>query len=347
MEIPKISKIEEVRHVLDVDWLAKEALSDDEYIQYKSKDIKDPLLAEKIKRNFIFPLDKISCRFEMNPSPPEVTNALQKACTVEQDGVALQVDDDNLKTNDENLNRKELLDNINLLPLRYGIKKDEIKSIELSLNVYNKSNEVMEIKAGDIKVKGYKLKDTLFLPSTQLIFLNPGRGLEIDSIRIIKFNTEDHIKFNTAISGAIWPLDRKRGDSTTNSTPLHHEVKFIINCVAKNDKMVLLSIIRDGCDNLIMRLRVLLDIILRDDPSFVEKYSDKYVLQIQETNCIGKMLERVCYNLFPKVPYISAEVLYHTKIMTVTITGTDARTMLLKTVEQCISIFENIKRQLI
>ena len=52
MEIPKISNITETRHILDVDWLAKAALSDDEYRQYKSKDIKDPSLAEKIKRNF-------------------------------------------------------------------------------------------------------------------------------------------------------------------------------------------------------------------------------------------------------------------------------------------------------
>ena len=106
------------------------------------------------------------------------------------------------------------------------------------------------------------------------------------------------------------------------------------------------NIIKGGCSNLSKRLYTLLDIVESDNVIYVEKYTDAYKVRIEETNGLGKLLEQVCVMIYPKVPYITAELIYHTKILTIHITGKDSREMLLNTIKKCILIYKHIQTQI-
>jgi hypothetical protein len=241
------------------------------------------------------------------------------------------------------MNQKELCDNINLLPIRFNIPKDEINSIELFIDITNNTDDVLTVQAGDMKTKGYKLQSQLFFPSTVLIYLNPGKRLSVNNIRVVKGNTETHAKFLIAPQSAIWPLDRKPDDTTINSNHIKHEITFMVNVVSKSEKDIAKTIINNGCSNLIARLRFILDIVDRDDSLFVEKYREKYIVRVEETNCIGKLIERIGITIYPKIQYIGAELLYHTKICTITITGSDSRKMLLNIIKTGIKLYESLQ----
>ena len=56
-------------------------------------------------------------------------------------------------------------------------------------------------------------------------------------------------------------------------------------------------------------------------------------------------LNEYVYILFPDVEYITAELIYHTKIVTIHIKGINARTQLLATIKDCIRIYKKILGQ--
>ena len=347
LSFPKISIQREERISAPVDFLAKSLLDPDDYESFKKPGTKDEELQSHIKRYLTYNLDKLTVLLHIENAAPEIANALQRAATTEQDGYGLDVEYTDIHTNDESMNKVELMENIHILPLRNGINEEEMNAIELSLNIKNTTNHVLAVLAGDISVKGYKLKDHLFYNNTPLIYLNVGKSVNVNNIMIKRGNTADHTRYLTAVNGSIWPLDRKAGAKTPNSTPMKHEIRFTVNAISKEEssKKVINRIMTGGCENLIERLKVLLQIVHEDNLLYLQKYDNLYVLKIEETNGIAKLLERVCYTLFPEVEYITAEVIYDTKIMTLQIKGSDAKNMLLKTIMRSVEIFENIQKQ--
>ena len=348
ISFPKVSIVQEDRFVVSTDWLAKNLLSEDDYSTYKSgKFQNDTELQEYIKKYLTFNLDKLSVVIHVDNANSEITNALQRASTTEQNGYGLDVEYKDVTTNDENMNIVELIKNIHLLPLRNGITKEESDTIELSINIKNTTNNVLAVSAGDMTIKGYKVKDHLFYNSTTLVYLNIGKSLTVNNIRIKEGNTEEDTRYLTATNGSIFPLDRKKDSKTPHSKHLKHELTFKVNAVSKTEKSrdVTKRILMGGCDNLIERLQVILQIVNEDNVLYTQKYDDAYILKIEETNSIAKMLERICFNLYPDVEYITAEIIYDTKIMTLHIKGSDARNMLLTTIVTAIKIYENIKQQ--
>ena len=346
MDFPKITNISEIRKPLEAKDFAKDVLSDDEYREFKTGHYTNPATKEFVDKYLTFPLDKMEIRFEMHKSPTEITNALQKACTTEQEGYALQCQHIDLDTNDENMNQELLILNIEILPLRYGLSIEEIDTIGLSLNIKNTGDQIMTVNAGDLQHhKGYKLKQPLVFPSTALTYLNIGKSLRIKEIKISRGYTSEHTKYLTAVNGAIWPLDIPKGYSTRTYTPTKYEVTFNLNCVGKHTENVAKNIIRTGCGYLISRLRNLLSIVSTDNILYVEKHSNEYIVKVEENNSIAKLLERVCIILFPEVEYMTAEIIYHTKIVTIHLKGSDARKILLDTINQCIKIYTNIQGQ--
>ena len=291
-------------------------------------------------------LVRVNIRFRMSDSPPEVTNALQKACSTEQDGYSLHVTYTDVHTNDENMNKVELVNNINLIPLNYDAIDYTYTSVRLSINVKNNGNSQMAVATIDIDVKGYKLGTKLFHPSYVIIYLTPGKSLSVQNIRIQKGNTRDHTKYLTAPVPFIWPRDRGPGDSTTKSTPMIHDVGFNINSASPNGKNYAEKMIQSGCKDLIVRLTRLEHIVSTDDKLYVEKYENSYIVRVEETNGIAKMLEVVCIGLFPDVEYFTAELVYHTKLVTIHVTGINAKSQLLATIKDCIRIYKSVHDQI-
>lgn len=342
---PKISNISEKEIKIPEDYNAKVSLTEEEYKEYKSGNIKNEELSDFIERYIkIQDLITLNIRFEITNSPPEVTNALQKACTCEQDHYAFNVEYTDIHTNDPNLNKTELLNNIIFIPLNYDIVDDNYDSINFYINIKNNTNAPLPILSKDMNITGYKISKPLFYTSFELVYLDIGKTLKVDNIKVVRGNTRDHTKFLVATNGAIWPLDRKKGDLTINSTPLKHEVTFNISCVSPG-KGYTKKIIKSACENLIERLTYILDIVSTDNPMYIEFYEKIYVLKIKETNGIAKLIERIYYTLYPNVEYITAELIYHTKNVTVHIKGSNIKDQLMNTLKECIRIYSNIKKE--
>lgn len=350
ISFPKVSIVQEKRFTAPTDWLAKTVLNEDDYIAYKNGKYENDLeLRKYVKKYLTFNLDKLSVTIHVDNANNEVTNALQRASTTEQNGYGLDVEYGDVSTNDENMNITELIKNIQLLPLRNGISQEEIDAIDLSINIKNTTNNVLAISAGDMIIKSYKIKEHLFYNSTTLIYLNIGKSLTVNNIRIKEGNVEEDTRYLTATNGAIFPLDLKKDSKTPHSRYMKHEITFKVNAISKNEKSrdVTKRILIGGCDDLIKRLQIILQIVNEDDVLYTQKFDDAYILKVEETNSIAKLLERICFNIYPEVEYITAEIIYDTKIMTLHIKGSDARNMLLTTIVTAIKIYENIKQQFI
>ena len=98
-------------------------------------------------------------RFEINNSPTELTNALQKACTTEQEGYAFECFSKNIETNDYYLDQELLASNLELLPIRYGLSTDEITNIKAKINIVNDTNDILPISSSDLMFdQGYNIK---------------------------------------------------------------------------------------------------------------------------------------------------------------------------------------------
>jgi hypothetical protein len=348
MNKAQISSVIEKVHTIDIIALAKEIFTPDEFKEYERHKKGDNSVGSYIKEvtKRVLPitdLKRIRVEAVMENTPPEFANALQRAATSEQNSYAFDIKYENIQTTDADMNKNELLDNVIFIPLRYGMTETEFFNSEFSLDIRNESNHIKPVLAGDLKVKGHNLTKPLFHPTIELIYLRPECHLIVKEITISKGNMEDHAKYMVASNGSTWPLDRPKDAKTSNFTPMKHRISFNVNTVLSEDKDVGKKILRGGCQNLIQRLTLLLEIIDGEDSSlYFEEYKDHSELSLVESNSIGMLLERACYVLFPKVEYVSANVCYHTMKMTFVIYGSDSKNMVLSTIRESIKMYQRM-----
>tara|TARA_B110000908_G_C10267723_1_gene466209 strand:- start:2360 stop:3418 length:1059 start_codon:yes stop_codon:yes gene_type:complete len=352
MNKAQISSIQEKIHTIDINALAKEIFTEDEFKEYirhkKGDNSVGSYIKDVTKRVLpISDLKKVRVEAIIENAPPEFANALQRATTSEQFSYSLEVKYENIQTTDKDINKTELLDNITFIPLRYGISEIEFFNLEFSLDIRNEGNHIKPVLAGDLKVKGHNLTKPLFHPTIELIYLRPECHLVIENITISKGTMEDHAKYMCASNGSTWPLDRPVDAKTTNFTPMKHRISFNINTVLVDEQESGKKLLRTGCQNLIQRLTLLLDIINSEDSSlYFEEYKDHSQLALIETNSIGMLLERACYILYPKIEYVSANICYHTMLMTFVVYGPDSKNMVLSTIRECIKMYQRIHEQI-
>lgn len=345
----QISSVTESFDKVDISTLAKDLFDSEDYANYKKGESHyNDYIRETLKKVLaINDLNKVHVEVILNNCPPEVANALQRASTSEQDYYAFEVHYDNIQTTDKDMNKTELLDNITFIPLRYGISETEFRNAEFFLDIRNDGHMVRPILTGDLKVKGYNFNKHLFHPTMELIYLNPGCRLIVKNITISKNNTEEHTKYLTATNGCTWPLDRPKDAKTSNFTAMKHRVSFNVQTVLPEDKDTGVKILTGGCHNIISRLQHLMELITGEDSTlYFKEFKDHSELDVIETNTIAKLIERVCHTLYPKVSYISAEISYHTKLITIHIYGTDSKNILINTIKESIKIYGDILNQL-
>ena len=138
--------------------------------------------------------------------------------------------------------------------------------------------------------------------------------------------------------------DLSKTVKTSNITPLYHEIRFRVNCVLKDDTNVAKKIINSSLDEIIQKLRDLLDIVKRNDQIYVNTSLDVLTLNINETNAIGKMLERKIYDFYKdEIDCVSSELLYHTDVTTIRIKAGSPKKILENTLEKMIQQYLNLK----
>lgn len=347
---PKVSIVEETVYTVPIDELAKMLLDEDDYLKFKNnKTSGDEELQEYIKKTLTYNLDKLYVKVHINNAHTEISNALQRASTTEQLSYGLNVEYEDIISDDENMNKMELLKNIHLLPLRNGLTEVDCNTVELSINIKNDTQNVLAVLARDMHPRASKINEPLFYNNTALIYLDIGKRLSVHNIRITKGDTKDDTRYLTATNGSTFPPEREMGSKTPNSVEMLHEITFNVNAVSRMERprTITTRIFIGGCDNLIERLRTILQVVEDDNIRYIERYNEEYILKIEETNSIAKGLERIYVTLNPEVQYIATDVSYHTKLMTLHIKGNNTKTYLIRTINTIITIYENIRKQFI
>ena len=192
-------------------------------IEILSKYINDKKMLE-------FPLHSLHVEGTIKNTHPAYINGLLRAC-FESDHYALECDYENIKKEDEHINTIMLLDNIKLVPLRYGISDSIIDGLVMRIDVTNTDQDNFYVKTGDIRFN--KKIDPIFLPNIPLISLGKGKRLVIENIRIIKGNTFDGIRFSPitttySSSSKTNVRDMDNGTKTRDFTFKFHIINAII-----------------------------------------------------------------------------------------------------------------------
>ncbi len=302
-----------------------------------------------------FPLHRCLISLEVHGAPPEISNALVRASTTEQEGLSLEMRDENVKTNDPYINVPRLVDNMKFIPIVYGLKDEVIKSLTLFMDIHNASQEIRPITFGDLQYS-MKLGHPLSYPSTVLTYLQPGMRLQIDHISIIRGNgfapstSRETARFFPAHAYSLVPLDREAnpkprfsyGDEVATSCPMKHRIRCEIGAMVPGSTGILDVMFYKGCLSILVRLGYLAHAVETRDPASYEEVKGRVVLSLPETNTIAKMLDRVAFILYPDIGAITSESRYPDDILVVIVEDSRARDILIETIRTCSKIFERL-----
>lgn len=251
-------------------------------VEILSKYIKDKKMLE-------FPLHALKVEGTIKNTHPAYINSLLRAC-FEADHYALECEYENIKKEDEHINTIMLLDNIRLVPLRYGITDDIIDGLVMRIDVTNKNEDDFYVKTGDIRFN--KKINPIFLPNIPLIALGKGKRLVVENIRIVKGNNFDHVRFSPitttySASSKTSVREMDNGNKLRDFT-----FKFHINSIldTDDDKSIAYEIINVGRLSLIERLNSILTAIKTKDVEYVDIDNETLTINYPENNTISRII---------------------------------------------------------
>lgn len=297
-----------------------------------------------------FPLNSLAVEIKIPNTYPQIANALARALAVETPHYALAVIYENISKTDRDINTDLLTENIALLPLRYGLTDKDIDGINMELNITNNGSDVMQVRAGDISFIGsYKPSSAIFMPTTQLIALAPGRRLYVRNIKIVRGMGIDHAKFAvTRDNYRCMRIDNGDGPISPdllNPDKRDYMIQFEVNCVLPNSTDIGRTILHNGCDTILHRLGIIKDIVESKDVVYLRQEKDRLELTVPaETNTIACLLERVIVAEFPNVKFISINV--DNSGMKLILRVDDHYAVLLKSIDKCRVIYMGLRESI-
>ena len=302
-------------------------------VEILSKYIKDEKMLD-------FPLHSLKVEGTVKNTHPAYINGLLRAC-FESDHYALECEYENIKKEDEHINTIMLLDNIKLVPLRYGITDDIIDGLVMKIDVTNKDQDNFYVKTGDIRFN--KKIDPIFLPNIPLISLGKGKRLVVANIRIVKGNSFDHVRFSPITTTYSAASKTNTREMDNGSKLRDFNIKFHINSILDkdDDKNISYEVLNTGRISLIERLNYILTAIKTKDVEYVDINDDTLTINYPENNTIARIIF-IGMNLEIKdLKFISytAEI---NENMNIVITYPDVQTNVVKVFNKLIKYFTEL-----
>lgn len=290
-----------------------------------------------------FPLNALTVEVKIPNTYPQIANALIRAAVMETPHYALDVIYESISKTDRDINTDLLTQNIALLPLRYGLTDKDIDGINMELNITNNGTDMMQVRAGDISFIGsYKPTSAIFMPTTQLIALGPGKRLVVKNIKIVRGMGIDHAKFATARDNyrcmRIDDSSKPIIPDLMNPNKRDYMIQFEVNCVLPNSTDIGRTILHNGCDTILHRLGIIRDIVESKEVIYLRQEKDRLELTVPgETHTIACLLERVIVTEYPNIRFISINV--SDSGMKLVLSSDDQYSILIKSVDKCRAIY--------
>lgn len=299
-----VSKVNVVKHEIEE---SKELLKLFKLIETHQKEIKNA-------RDLLPKISWHTLSFELSGTYSAFANAIRRMLIEEIPTYCLDVLDTDIETNDEFILNDMLTKNINLLPIRQEIKDAEKASA--SLEIYNSTNQIIDITSSDIKCQGCEIIDENII----VIRLRPGKHLKINNMNILRGCSKKRAdKFSLLNNVQYWPIDHEPYDikSNTGERSINKDpTNFYISCTTCGN-IQLKTLINLLNEELTQRLTKILDLLTEYSKQEGQKfyYSQDLIVAVNDKLYMYKFpgeyitlcytVAQKCYLMDPNVNYVA------------------------------------------
>jgi hypothetical protein len=277
---------------------------------------------------------KFRVEFEITGTCSGFANGIRKCIMDEIPIYSLTMDSDGFTTSDRYILSDYLQKNIELIPILQEIDFEKAKNWTISLDIINSTDEVIDIKSGDIEIFDGKTKipsESIMSPNISIVELHPAMFIKISGISIVHgVSKVDAAKFASVSNTRYEILDmiplehtkekKNPGKSSMMSDPTAFRIGYTTYRNVNDPKTIIYSccdtlsdrvtafkkemenIKEDSETKVISYFSALLDAETRGDFQFFN-FKD-------EARTIPNMISQYCFLLDPNIPF-SAPALIH------------------------------------
>ena len=277
---------------------------------------------------------KYQVSFEINNTCSGFANGIRKCIIDEIPIVSLTMDSDKFSTSDRYILSDYLQKNIELIPIHQEIDFEKSKKWTIQIDITNSTDEVIDIKSGDIEIFDGKKKipiESIMSPNISIVELHPAMFIKISEITIIRGMSKNDASKFASVSNTryeildIKPLAHTKEEKTQGSSSLiSNPTSFRIGYTTYRNVDDPKTIIYRCCDTLTNRLEAFKKEIdnIKEDPELkiisyfstlldVETRGDfKFFNFKDESRTLPNMISQYCFLLDPNIPF-SAPSLIH------------------------------------
>lgn len=262
-------------------------------------------------------------QFEITNTVSDFVNCIRKFLMEELMIYSLDVNEDNIKTNDKFILNDDLKKTIELIPLQQHL--NDIDDLKISLNVKNTTDDIITVYSRQIKFTNSKGKELItenyFNGNIPIITLRSDKTLSIDNITIVKgCGKQDSGKFSPFSNISYEILDviplkeskyKKEGESSLNSNPTHFKISFTTYGNIKINKIMDLC-----CDKITSRFNNIYkelsninskDLVFFSSLVDLKSYNEMKIFTFKgEFWAIANIIARYCYIELPSIKFVCA-----------------------------------------
>lgn len=326
---------------------------------FESKELS--ALLDKIKKydetKDLLPEPFETLSFELDKTYTGFANGIRRVLVEELPVYCLDTDHKNVETDDEFILNDMLIKNINLIPIIQEIK--EPHKVHASIDVYNNTNDVMDVHSREIKIEGAKLINN------NIIFarLRPGKHLVIKNLKVIRgFSKYNAAKFSLLNNIKYYPLDHEPFDIHTNKgtrSIMANPQKFYIEFTTCGN-IELKTVITLLHEQLTSKLESLLNSIKKYNNDESKKYyyttelevkvdNDLYVYNVPgEYLTLAQIVTQKCYTLDTNVLHASYAIeRYDNEVAIIKLKHSEPNKLLMNAIQSCIEDLDMLKKEVL
>lgn len=268
-------------------------------------------------------------QFEITDTVSDFANCIRRFLLDEIEVYSMDVDEYNIKTDDKFILSDVLKKNIELVPLLQKMTDSESKALKMSINVDNKTDDIITVYSRDITVSDKKNKkldnEKYFSLNIPLIQLRSNTSLEVSDLNVVKgCGKKDAGKFCLLSNISYEILDVKpfeeskyerQGKSSLNSDPAHFKISYKTHRNIEPKKVMNLC-----CDAITNRLTTIQKDLANIKSDATVHFSDLVELETKgdvklfhlkgEYWTIANIIARYCYLEFKDIKFVCASIIH-------------------------------------
>lgn len=271
--------------------------------------------------------------FELHDTSTEVANAFRRCINSEMDILIMDFEEKDFKCDDKFIILFEIRKAINLIPIR------QISDMRFSLNVYNDTNDIINVMSSDIKEEG-KNTEGKFSQTFIIAELEPGKSIQVNNIVVKKgVAFKNGAKFSYPGVVAYECLDIDESKSTLETEPTKYKLS-----IQKQQYTDPKNIVKRAAKTLEEKLNTI-DVLIRDhmkgnlrnsEKMEISEFGDKTEYKIyDETYTIGNLVVKYTLDIDPSIEKISCNRKFtFDNFIIISVYHSDANAVILKGVSR-------------